>query len=318
MSGRIKFLPKSRLRRVWGIFADAATNFQTHGCGSMAAAVSYYTVFSLPGLLVVVISLAGFVLDSRDIEGRVARELRMVVGDVGAEQIQTIIQEADRPARGMWGTVFGGSMLLLGATAVMVQLQHSLNEIWQVIPRPGANPIKLFLVKRLLSLSMVMSFAFLLLVSLVTSTSISALGRTLEESLPGGVWETVLSMTNMIVAYAVVAAMFAVMYQYLPDVRLAWANVFVGACLTALLFSIGKGALAIYLAHSNIASLYGAAGSLALILVWVYYSSMIFLFGAEFTRAWTREYHGPAKPERGAVHVTRTIETTTPAASAQP
>lgn len=108
--------------------------------------------------------------------------------------------------------------------------------------------------------------------------------------------------------------MFAVMYRYLPDVRLAWADVFVGACMTALLFSIGKGALAIYLAHSNIASVYGAAGSLALILVWVYYSSMIFLFGAEFTRSWTREYHGPAKPERGAVHVTRTIETTTPAA----
>jgi membrane protein len=165
---------------------------------------------------------------------------------------------------------------------------------------------------------MVMSFAFLLLVSLIISTIISALGRRLEQLLPGGAWETVLSMSNMIVAYAVVAAMFAVLYRYLPDVRLAWADVFVGACVTALLFSIGKGALAIYLARSDIASVYGAAGSLALILVWVYYSSMIFLFGAELTRSWMREYHGPTKPGRGAVHVLRTIQTVGRAVSPQP
>jgi len=295
------------------LIMTSISNFQSHSCARMAAALSYYTIFSLPAVLVLLISIAGLVLDPSDAEARVENGLQNVIGDVGADQIATIVEHANRPGRGLWGTVVGGVMLLLGATGVMAQLQQSLNEVWQVIPKEGSNAVKRFMLKRLLSLSMILSFAFLLLVSLAINSLVVAAGRRLEPIIPGEASTTFLWLTNIVLSYIVVTTMFAVIYRYLPDVRLAWKDVFVGACVTALLFSVGKGIMGIYLGFSDVSSAYGAAGSLALVLVWVNYSSMIFLFGAEFTRAWTQSRRGPVRPESGAVRVTTTIEPATPA-----
>jgi len=300
------------LKALLDVIGTSVSAFQRDGCDRMAAAISYYAVFSLPGLMVVMVTLAGLVWDAQDLEGRVGRGLRMVVGNVGAEQITMIVSQANRPNGSVWGTLLATGIMLLGATGVMVQIQRSLNEIWRVMPRPGANPLRLFFVKRTISLAIVLSFAMLLLVSLILSASISAFGRHLESTMPGSISDNVLAWTNALIAYVIVTAMFAVTFRYLPDVRLRWTDVFVGANVTSLLFSLGKGILAIYLARSNVGSVYGAAGSLALILVWVYYSSMIFLFGAQFTRTWTRARRGAARPRRGAVRDTRFVDSASP------
>ena len=295
---------------MWSVVKDSVAGFQEHNCNRMAAATAYYTIFSLPAVLVVVVSVAGLLVEPTDVEGRIEQEISSVVGEEGADQVRTMLQHANRPGRGIWGTVIGVGMLLFGATGVMAQLQAALNEVWEVMPKPDANPIRVFFVKRIMSLGMLLSVAFMLLVSLTLSALVAAVGDQIGAIVPDSVSESGLKASNACISYLIIVAMFAGIYRYMPDVRLAWRDVFVGAAATGLLFVIGKNALAIYLASSSVASTYGAAGSLALILVWVYYSSLIFLFGAELTRSWRRTNRGPARPERGAVRVRRTIEPT--------
>ena len=292
-------------------FVGAFKGFGEHDCNRMAAAIAYYTIFSLPAVLVVVVSVTGFFIEPSEIEGKIRQEITQVVGASGAEQIQTMLEHANQPGRGVWGTLVGVGILLFGATGVMVQLQRAFNEVWEVEPSPEANPVKQFMLKRILSLAMLLSIAFLLLVSLVLSTLVSAVGEQLTSLLSIPWSDTGLKVAQWSASLAIFWAMFAVLYRYMPDVRLHWKDVVGGAAVTALLFSLGKWGLAAYLGRSDIASTYGAAGSLALILVWVYYSSMILLFGLEFTRALRREVRGPAPPEKGAVRVHQTIESTT-------
>lgn len=291
------------------LFAGAVSGFIDHNCNRMAAAVAYYTIFSLPAVLVIVISVAGLWFEPADVEGRIRREISYVVGESGAEQVQTMLAHANRPGRGIWGATVGVVLLVFGATGVMAQLQQSLNQIWQVAPKPSANPIWVFLSKRLLSLGMLLTFAFLMLVALVFSAAIAAIGERLAFLLPGEISETVLQVAHTSVSLVLIIALFAVLYRFMPDVRLAWADVLVAALFAGILFELGKAGLAIYLARSDVGSTYGAAGSLALIMLWVYYSSMIFLFGAELTRVWRLRRRGPAEPESGAVRVRTTLET---------
>lgn len=279
------------MKTAWDLIRQTVGEFLDDQCLRMAAALSYYTVFSLPALLVVLISLTSLAgVDRQDISGRLTDEFDSVVGAEGAEQVQTMIDHANKPGRGLWGTIIGAVVLLFGATGVMIQLQDALNEAWDVERPKEAGGVKNFILKRLLSLGMILALAFLLLVSLVASMVLSAVGDQLDRWLPGDAGNELLGVADVLISYVAVAALFATLFKFLPDREVAWGDVWLGAVVTALLFVLAKWGLGLYLGKSDVASTYGAAGSLALILLWIYYSSAVFLLGAEFTQVWARRH----------------------------
>ncbi|MFL5341366.1 MAG: YihY/virulence factor BrkB family protein [Gemmataceae bacterium] len=250
----------------------------------LGAALSYYTVFSLAPLLVIALAVAGFVFGPKAATGQLAHELEQTVGPNVAVAVQDLVQNAHRPGSGPLAIVIGVVVLLLGASGVFTELQRSLNVIWQVEPKADRG-VRGLIRDRFLSFTMVLGMCFLLLVSLVVTTALTAINKFwTPASLPGGtyLWEAI----NLVFGLIVIMAVFAMIYKYLPDAQIAWRDVWTGAAVTAVLFTLGKYALGLYLAHSGVTSSYGAAGSLALIFVWVYYSAQIFLFGAAFTRVY--------------------------------
>jgi membrane protein len=280
--------------------------FSADDCPTMAAALSYYTVFSLPPLLVLLLSLLGAVVDPQDIQGNIEAQMRDAMGPAGAAQVQTILTNADRPgAGGLLPGVLSVAALLLGATGVFGQLQAALNKAWGVAPDPAKGGIRTMLLKRVFGIGMVLGLAFILLVSLVVSAMLSAFGEQLGRFLPEGLSAPVLEAINFLGSLAVIALLFAAIFKVLPDARIAWGDVRVGAVVTALLFVAGKFALGLYLGRSNPGEVFGAAGALALMLVWIYYSSMIVLLGAEFTQVWADRRGRGITPEQGAVRVVR-------------
>ena len=288
---------------VWEIAKQSARDFSEDKCPRMAAALSYYTIFSLPPLLVLIITLVAFVFDPDDIRGEIATQIEAVMGPQGAEQIQTMMAEASKPGRGATASIVGVLMLLFGATAVVIQLQDALNKAWEVQPDPEQGGVKSFVMKRILSFAMILGIAFLLLVSLVVSTVISTMGATIGQAMGGGYWDKVLHIVNLVVSFGIIAALFAAMYKFLPDAEVEWRDVWVGAAVTSLLFVLGKFVIGLYLGNKDLGASYGAAGSLALILLWVYYSGLIFFLGAEFTQVWAKWHGHQIAPSRGAVHV---------------
>lgn len=280
--------------------------FSEDDCPTMAAALSYYTVFSLPPLLVLLLTLLGAVLDPQDIQGTIEAQMRDAMGTGGADQVRTILANADRPgAGGLVPTILSVVALLLGATGVFAQLQAALNKAWGVAPDPDKGGIKTMLVKRVFGIGMVLGLAFILLVSLVVSAMLSAFGEELGRFLPSGLSAPVLEAINFVASLAVIALLFGAIFKVLPDAQIAWRDVAVGAVVTALLFVAGKFALGLYLGRSNPGEAFGAAGALALMLVWIYYSSMIVLLGAEFTQVWAERRGSGIVPEKGAVRVIR-------------
>lgn len=274
-------------------------DFSADDCPRMAAALSYYTVFALPPLLILILTVVGMVFDPAQVQEAIRGQVGEVMGADGAEQIGTIIQQADEPeGRGVRALV-GIAALILGATGAFMQLQGALNTAWNVEPDPDAGGFRNFIVKRVLSLGMILGLAFLLLVSLALSAVISMAGEMVGRIVPG-VSEWLLHLLNFGLSLAVITVLFAAMFKVLPDARIAWKDVWVGAGVTALLFVIGKFALGFYLGRSNPGEAYGAAGSLALILVWIYYASMIVLLGAEFTQVWAESRGKGIEPEEGA------------------
>jgi membrane protein len=280
--------------------------FSEDDCPTMAAALSYYTVFSLPPLLVLLLTLLGAVLDPQDIQGTIEAQMRDAMGTGGADQVRTILANADRPgAGGLVPAILSVVALLLGATGVFGQLQAALNKAWGVAPDPDKGGIKTMLVKRVFGIGMVLGLAFILLVSLVVSAMLSAFGEELGRFLPSGLSAPVLEAINFVASLAVIALLFGAIFKVLPDAEIAWRDVAVGAVVTALLFVAGKFALGLYLGRSNPGEAFGAAGALALMLVWIYYSSMIVLLGAEFTQVWAERRGSGIVPEKGAVRVIR-------------
>jgi membrane protein len=280
--------------------------FNEDDCPTMAAALSYYTVFSLPPLLVLLLTLLGAVLDPQDIQGTIEAQMRDAMGTGGADQVRTILANADRPgAGGLVPAILSVVALLLGATGVFGQLQAALNKAWGVAPDPDKGGIKTMLVKRVFGIGMVLGLAFILLVSLVVSAMLSAFGEELGRFLPSGLSAPVLEAINFVASLAVIALLFGAIFKVLPDAEIAWRDVAVGAVVTALLFVAGKFALGLYLGRSNPGEAFGAAGALALMLVWIYYSSMIVLLGAEFTQVWAERRGSGIVPEKGAVRVIR-------------
>jgi membrane protein len=252
-------------------------------------------------LLVITLAVAGIWFERSAAQSRLVGQLQGLVGEKGGEAIQAMLQSASTPgAGGVAGTVLGVAMLLFGAAGLFGQLQDALNTIWEVQPKPGRG-IWGMIRDRFLSLSMVFGVAFLLLVSLVVSTVLTAVGSLF------GDWQTgvVGQIVQTLIDAAVITVLFAMIYRFLPDAKIAWRDVWLGAAVTAVLFVLGKFLIGLYLGRSTVASAFGAAGSLAVLLVWLYYSAQIFLFGAEFTRAYANRRAGRVVPTANAEPVTR-------------
>jgi membrane protein len=272
------------------------------GCSTMAAALSFYTFFSLPALLSLLLLIVGTAMDARDVQRAILTQARGLIGPAGAEQIRTIIEHArqvdvNKPAAAALSVL----AVALGATASFGQLQAALNTIWGVKPDPRRGQIRNFIAKRIFSFGVVLGVAFLLLVSLAFSALLSALGQRLTRNL--GIPEAILQFTDWAISFAALSAVFAAMYRLLPDARIGWRDVWVGGVGSALLFVVGKSVIGYYLGDTDPGSAYGAAGSLAVVLIWVYYTSMVVLFGAVVTRVWAEWYGAGVKPEKGAVEV---------------
>ena len=291
---------------VFQILKESVKGFSEDDCPTMAAALSYYTVFSLPPLLVLLLTLLGAVVDPEDIQGTIESQMESAMGPGGAGQVQSILANVNRPgAGGPVATVLSVAALLLGATGVFGQLQAALNKAWGVAPDPEKGGLKNMLVKRMFGVGMVFGLAFILLVSLVVSAVLSAFGDELGQFLPAGLSAPVLEAINFAGSLLVISLLFGAIFKVLPDAEITWSDVKVGAVATALLFVAGKFLLGLYLGRSNPGEAFGAAGALAVMLVWIYYSSMIVLLGAEFTQVWAERRGSGIVPEKGAVRVVR-------------
>jgi membrane protein len=282
-----------------GLLKDAGKDFMDDECPVRAAALSYYIVFSLPPLLILILLIAGAVFDPAQVQAALAKQMGGFMGAEGAAEIRTIMEQAERPGGRGLKAVLGIAAILFGATGSFIQLQSALNRAWEVEPDPRQGGIKNMIFKRVLSLGMILGVAFLLLVSLALSAALSAVGGMIGRMIPGGS-EVVAHIFNFVLSFVVIAGLFAAIYKVLPDAKISWKDVRVGAVVTALLFTVGKFALGLYLGRSNPGEAFGAAGSLALLLVWIYYSSMIVLFGAEFTQAWAIRKGSGIVPKEGA------------------
>jgi membrane protein len=287
-------------RAVWDLVKTTASEWVADDAPRLGAALAYYTMLSVAPLLVVVAAIGGLVYGQAAARGELAQQLQGLVGRQGAELLQTMLANAYHPAAGVVASVIGVIVLLLGATGVFVELQGSLNRIWGVQGQaPGG--VWGFFRTRLLSFLMVLAVGLLLLASLVLSAVLTAVGRHFSGAGSTVLWQVI----NLAVSLGVITLLFALIFKLLPDADIAWKDVWVGAALTAVLFTIGKSLIGLYLGTSTVGSTYGAAGSLAVFLVWVYYSAQILFFGAEFTQVYANRYGthlGTGDTEAPAAH----------------
>jgi len=267
----------------------------------LGAALAFYTALSMAPLLVISLRVAAIFFGDEAATGEIERQGQALIGKQGAEALQAMIENADNEESGTMAATLGVITLLFGASGVFGQLQDSLNTIWEVQPRPGRG-VWGFVRDRFLSFAMVMGSAFLLLVSLVLSTVLSATVAFVGQGREELHW--LATVGNAVIAFAVITGIFAVTFKMVPDVKIAWRDVWVGAVITSLLFAIGKFALGLYLGRSSMASSYGVAGSLIVLLVWVYYSAQIVFFGAEFTQVYANRYGTRIVPSSNAIPVT--------------
>ncbi len=301
-------------RKIVKIIMETFTEFGKDDCMAQSAAIAYYTVFALAPLLVIAISVAAFSVQSTgldevtgDVQSQVVDQISSVIGEEPANQVAQMIEEARTPNKSMFFNIMSGFVLAFGATAIFAQIQLAMNKIWGVEPDPNQGGIKLFIKKRLLSFGLVLSVAFLLLVSLVISVILQALGDAINSRLNLQLDSYMPAFIQFSLNFLVIACVFAILLRFLPDAKVQWRDVWVGALITSGLFGIGRFGISIYLSQSSVASGFGAAGSLVLLLIWIYYSTIIFLLGAEFTQVWSR-YHGHAiLPEEGAVAVVNEV-----------
>jgi membrane protein len=279
-------------------FTDIVNQWLEDEPFSLAAALSYYTLFSLAPLLIIAIGVAGLFFGREAAQNQVVETLQGLVGQESARAIQAIVEKAgERPSAGGFSAGFGVVMLLFGAGGVVGQLQLSLNKIWGVAPKAGST-LWSFIRQRFISFAMVLGIGFLLLVSLLVSALLGALTTILR----GGLEDIAIvgQILDLAVSLIFITLLFAMIFKYLPDAEIDWRDVWVGAALTALLFILGKWLIGLYLGSSGVTSVYGAAGSIITVLLWVYYSALIFFFGAEFTQVYAREYGSGVVPAENA------------------
>jgi membrane protein len=290
-------------RVVWSLLGETFIEWYEDRAPRLGAALAYYTVFALAPGLILIIALAGLLLGKEAAQGQILSQVQDLAGEAGADAVRAAIESARHAGASLLATGLGVVTLLFGLWGVFGELQDALNTIWGVTSRPGRGVIGI-IKARFWSFTMVVGIGFLLLVSLAASAWLAALGIFFSRllPLPAAMMET----TNALLSFVVVTFMFAVIYKLLPDVKLGWRNVGTGAAVTAVLFTIGKTLIGLYLGRSTVASVYGAAGSLIVILLWVYYSAQIVFFGAEFTKVYSRRFEAVVVPEASAVRLTST------------
>ncbi len=285
------------LLQIRDLIKETFSEWSDDKASRLAAALSYYTIFSIAPLLIIAIGVAGLVFGHDAAMNQVVGQIRGMIGDDGAQIIQTILQNASKTTSGIVATVVGGVTLLIGASGAFGQLQDSLNTIWEVKPKKGRG-VKGVMRDRFLSFSMVLFIGFLLLASLLLTAILAGIGKYLSDLLPMS--SVVLQAMNFGVSLTVTAFLFALIFKVLPDAIVRWRDVWVGALVTALLFSLGRFLIGLYLGRASIGSAYGAAGSLVVLLFWVYYSAQILFLGAEFTQVYAKRFGKEIVPKPNA------------------
>lgn len=284
------------VRGAWRLLRTAAIGWSDDELASRGAALAYYTLFSLAPLLLIVISVVGLVFGESAARGEIFGQIEGLLGERSAEAIESVLVALDRPGAGRTGTLVGVAVLLFGATTVFAELQGAMDRIWRSHATAGSGTWS-WLRVRLLSLGLVLGIGFLLIVSLVFSAALSALGRWWGEWIGDAL--RLAELLHAVIGFGVLTAAFAMLFKWMPSTPIAWGDVWFGALTTALLFSLGRSLIGLYIGTSGVVSPFGAAGSLVVLLVWVYWSAQIFLFGVELTRAWACE-HGSCRPAEKA------------------
>lgn len=284
---RIAAVMHPKFKCIIKVFVESLVSWIDHRASSKGAALAFYTLFSLAPILVLAIAVAGYFFGVQAAQGQIVSEIRYLVGPNGANAVQAILATARDPAKGLWATTIAGLLLLIGATSVFTELKGSLDELWGV-EKSKLSPISILLRTQLISFGLVMVLAFLLLISLVVSAALSMFENYAGVALTSSA--SLFSALSSLVSFGVIALLFAVIYKMLPDAPLSWHDVSTGAIFTAGLFTLGKYLIGLYLGNSNVASGFGAAGSIIALLLWVYYSAQIFFLGAEFTRQYALRF----------------------------
>lgn len=299
-----------KLRVIWEVIKGTIVEWQEDGAARLAAAMAYYTTFSLAPLLVLVIAIAGLFGGQDAAQGLVMDQVEDLVGTEGKDFVSSMIENASSADTGVTASVLGAITLLIAALGAFNELQYALNRIWDVEPKPlkgWGRRILDFLLKRLLSFSMLLGIGFLLLVSLVVSAALAAINEYLR-SIPL-FSSLVFQSLNFVISLVLITLLFALIFKFVPDIEISWRKVWLGAAITAIFFTIGKILIGLYLGRSEIGNNFGAAGSLALIMIWVYYSTQILFLGAEFTQVYAKRTSGQPRPSEHAVEANRKTET---------
>lgn len=283
------------LRKIGRLFRETFKEWQEDNASRIAAALAYYAVFSISPLLVIAIAIAGTFFGQQTAQDQITEQITALVGEDGVQPVLMALDNISQPEiRGVASLISVG-VLLLGASGFFAQLQDALNTVWKVKPQPGQG-IWIFIRKRVSSFLMVLAIGLLLILSLILSAVVSTLSKYQADYLPG--WAILWENLDFIVSLGLMTFIFGLMFKYVPDAKIAWKDVFVGSVITALLFLFGKFLLGVYLSKGSLGSAYGAAGSLIVLLAWIYYSAQIILFGAEFTQVYTRIYGSKIRPSK--------------------
>jgi membrane protein len=285
------------LKSIFELLQQTVSEWIDQDISRMAAALAFYTIFAIAPLFVIVLSMASIWFGEEAARHELFSQVSGLVGYEGGEAIQALISAALKPQADFWATVIAVAALFVGATSVFVHLQVALNSIWSVQRIPGRG-LQNFIKDRLLSFTLIVGIGFLLLVSLILSAGLSALNKFMIGLLPP--YETIWQGINFVVSFGIITLLFAMIFKVLPDLKIAWRDVWMGALITALLFNIGKFLFGMYLSRSSITSAFGAAGSLVIVLLWVYYSAQILFFGAKFTQIYTSRYGSHLETEAGS------------------
>lgn len=266
----------------------------------LSAMVAYYAIFSLPALLIIITSIASAVLGKEAVDGKISGEIGNMIGPDAASGIQEMIANAHTGGNSVMATIIGVVTLLFGSTGVFIALQKSLNRVWEITPDPKKGGFKALLMDRATSFGIILAIGFLLLISLVLTAMLTALSDWIQARFPD-ILVIILHIINFVLSFGVITVMFAVLFKYLPDVKIEWRSVWIGAAVTAFLFVLGKFGIGFYFGKANPGDTYGAAGSVILILLWVSYSCLIMFFGAEFTQVYARHQGYSIEPNEGAI-----------------
>jgi membrane protein len=287
-------------KTIFGLLKDTWDEWNTDRAPRLGASLAFYTVLSLSPLLIVAIAIAGFFFGQQAAQGELFNQATKLIGPQGADALQSLVQNANKPGAGLVATILSAATLLLGASGVFGELQGAMNIIWGVEERPGQGVVGM-IKNRFLSFGFVLGAGFLLLVSLILSTVLNVLSSRLQSALPGAdmLWQ----ILEFAVSFAIITLLFAAIFKFIPDVEISWGDVAIGAVVTSLLFAIGRLLLGLYLGNSGTTSVYGAAGSLVAVVLWVYYSAQILFFGAEFTQVYASRYGSAIRPSAHAIAV---------------